>query len=265
MHDLDPRGRGRAPGSAPRRGRRSPRRTSWRRCSSRGGPRDRSRPGRRVKYESMGIGVDERGPAPDEQVVLAPTDHRAQLGVVVGLDLGVDADLGQGPADQLVGGLGVLGFGADRPAERQLLATTGHLADTVAVGVLVAGLVEDPIGLVEVEGEGLLGSRGSTRGRGTATSRPPARRGRSGPGRRWSPCRRRGRWPVGPGRPPTPGDRLRCPRRRRSWPARRTRPAGPGRPRCRGSPPGAPRSRRGCCGRHRSRPARAPPPSRRGW
>ena len=99
-------------------------------------------------------------------------------------------------------------LGAHGVAELQRLAAAGHLAHAVAVGVLVAGLVEDRVGLVEVEVELLVVGdlrhprRGSADGLIVVGRR---RRARSRRGRRSSACRSRGRSPCGPSGRAAPG------------------------------------------------------------
>ena len=107
-------------------------------------------------YDEHRVGVDERHPAPHEHVVVALADQLGELAVVVDLLRGRDPDVLQPAGDELGGRLRRRALRAHGVADLQRLAAAGHLAHPVAVGVLVAALVEQRVGLVEVELELLV-------------------------------------------------------------------------------------------------------------
>ncbi len=94
----------------------------------------------------QGVGVDERGPTPEEAVVVAAADHLDQLALVERRRLDPDADGGHPAGVELSQRLIRLRFGVDQVAEHDVGPTAGHLPDPVAVGVQVARLVEDAVG-----------------------------------------------------------------------------------------------------------------------
>ena len=168
------------------------------------------------------VGVHERSPSPHEHVVLAPGDDVGELCLVESADLGVDADLLQPPGDEVADRNGLVAVGEVGVAELQRLAAVRHLAHAVAVGVLVAGVLERLLRPLGVEVELLVGR---DLGR-------PHRIGRHAQGRQHLALvvsdtveqLSGDRWPSPPRGPrpgpAAPGGRRRCRPPCRSWPVR---------------------------------------------
>ncbi len=108
---------------------------------------------RALEVGEHGIRVDVRRPAPLEEVVVGLRDLGVEPVLVHGLLRDRDADFIE-PAAHEVGHLPcALRLGVDEVREVERIATAGHLADAVAVRVLVASLVEEAVRLVEIEGD----------------------------------------------------------------------------------------------------------------
>ena len=153
------------------------------------------------------VGVDVRGPAPHEDVVVPRDLARRRAACRPSLDTSVAIPMSSshsvtnsriGAAIDRLGALGV--------AELERAAAVGHLAHAVAVGVEVAGVVEDLVGAVGVVGDTCSSPRSGTHaGRPTATSSCPwrrcrGRRARTAPRGRWRSRSRGGRrCPAAPG------------------------------------------------------------------
>ena len=91
-----------------------------------------------------------------EHVVVPLVDDVGELRVRKRLDVRLDADIGEPLPDELTCRYRRVLLAAHEIAELQRLSPAGHLADPIAVGVLVTCFVQDRVGLIGIEVEQLI-------------------------------------------------------------------------------------------------------------